>query len=193
MQDPIVFFDLETGGVEPAQPNIQIAAVAVAGGEELGTFERKIRFEVAACNPEALRLNDYREELWQNAVSEREAMADFAHFLGRYKSVQKLSKAGKPYKVARGGGHNVARFDVDRIMAAGKAHDIFMPLDYQVLDTYQAAVWYFAANPPWPENLKLPTLCKHFGIEAGPAHEALADVRASIAIGRRLVRIFQKE
>ena len=44
MSRPCVFFDLETGGPERSHPIIQLAAIAVESGKELGTFERKLAF-----------------------------------------------------------------------------------------------------------------------------------------------------
>ena len=74
-------------------------------------------------------------------------------------------------------------------MAMSKRHGVFLPLDFYTLDTFQAAIWYFTAHPPFPVNLKLETLCQHFGIEI-KAHEALSDVRASVLLARKLITAF---
>jgi len=183
-----VFFDLETGGTGPEHPDIQLAAVAVENGVELDSMEVKIKFDPALCEPKALEINHYKAEDWASAIDEVVAVKRFADFCKKYSDVEKVSaRTGNGYRVARAGGHNVARFDFDRVMAMAKRHGVFMPLDFYTLDTFQAAIWYFTANGPFPENLKLETLCNHFGIEISNAHEALSDVRASVSLARKLV------
>lgn len=189
----IVFFDTETGGITNDAPTIQIAAVAVDKGKEVGVFECKIQFTENDTDgeKEALEINHYRREDWTNAIPENIAIRNFANFCKQYADLERTSKKGGKYYVAMGAGHNVARFDLDRLMALAKKHDVFLPMSFQTLDTLQAAVWYFVKNSENPpENLKLGTLCKHFGIELTNAHEALADVRGSIALARKLVAIF---
>jgi len=186
-----VFFDLETGGLEPHHPIIQLAAVATHRGKELGSLEVKIHFEESECDPEALKLNSYDPKLWANAETEAMAMQAMAGFCKEYRTVAKTSKKGYPYKVAEAAGHNIQSFDLPRLMAASKKHDVFMPLDWYCLDTYAAAIWYFKAHPPMPENLKLETLCKHFGIPI-EAHDALGDVRANIPLARELFMFWRE-
>lgn len=193
----IVFFDLETGGVEPERPNIQLAAVAMSDrlDAELGVFEAKIQFDEASASPEALRINSHDPVIWkEHAVGEMVAAGTFASFLREHATVELVSKAGKPYRIARLAGHNVASFDCPRLVAMFKRYDLFLPgTAYQPLDTYQRALWYFAeklcchglpVRPP--ENMKLGTLAAHFGINADGAHDALADVRMCVAIARAM-------
>jgi len=193
----IVFFDLETGGVEPERPNIQLAAVAMSDrlDAELGAFEAKIQFDEAAASPEALRINSYDPAVWkENAVGEMVAAGTFASFLREHATVEMISKAGKPYRIARLAGHNVASFDCPRLVAMFKRYDLFLPgTAYQPLDTYQRALWYFAerrctSDQPLnqPANMKLATLAEWFEIPAGGAHDALADVRMCVAIARAM-------
>lgn len=187
----IVFFDLETGGITSEAPNIQLAAVVVENGKEIDVLERKIQFDEATATQEALTVNKYSPEDWKNAVTEVQAMQEFAALCRKHSCIERISKNGNPYYVAMGGGHNVAKFDLDRLMSAAKKYNIFLPLSYQTLDTLQAAVWYFTKRPQnQPKDLKLGTLCQHFGIELTNAHEALADVRASIELARKLMGVF---
>lgn len=185
-----VFFDLETGGLLASHPNIQLAAIAVENGRELGTFEAKIAFDPATADPEALEVNCYTTEAWAGASEERVVLREFVEFLQAHASVEKTSlKSGKPYRVARLAGHNVARYDMDRLFRAAKTHGIFLPADHHALDTLQGATWFFTANPPFPPSLKLSALCHHFGIEYDPnaKHDALRDTRATIQLARKLV------
>ena len=63
-----VYFDLETGGVND-EPTIQLAAVAIGDDwSEIGSFEKRLKFDPAKCSPEALKVNRYDPELWKDAV-----------------------------------------------------------------------------------------------------------------------------
>ena len=107
--------------------------------------------------------------------------------LNRYRTIQFISKKGKPYKVARLVGHNAASFDGPRLMALFKSMDLFLPADPRFRCTCQRALWHFdESGQKHPENFKLETLCKHFGIQLTGAHDALEDVRATVALSRVL-------
>ncbi len=58
MEQRLVFFDLETGGLDPKRhPIIQLAAVAVdAGLEVLEAFEAKVIFDRNKANAHSLQL-----------------------------------------------------------------------------------------------------------------------------------------
>lgn len=188
----IVFFDTETGGVEPSRPTIQLAAVAMddALRQELGVFEAKIRFDEAACDAKALEINGYKPEAWKEARDEAFVLRDFAAFLKSHATVKMISKAGKAYFIARLAGHNVSSFDCPRLKDAFARYDMFLPgTVYQPLDTYQRALWWFhehGVRPP--ENHRLGTLAAHFRLigPTGPLHDALVDCRLSAALARRL-------
>lgn len=191
----IVFLDTETGGLRPEHPIIQLAAVAVelTTGAVHETFEAKLRFDVAVCDPQALRINRYAEQQdqWETALPPNDAMARFKAFLERHESVNmKSARSGRAYRVARVGGHNIATFDVERISRAFKAAGLFLPVQFSgMLDTLHAAAWYFEGRPDHipPKDFKLGTLCEHFEIPTAGAHEALADVLMTIALARKLL------
>ena len=114
----VVFVDLETGGLDHnTHPIIQVAAVAFAvelwenecEWREVGSFERKVKFREEACDPEALKLR-YRPEDWVDAVAPFRANDQLSQFLRDHATVERMSKAGKPYKVAQlaGRGHPAA-------------------------------------------------------------------------------------
>jgi DNA polymerase III epsilon subunit-like protein len=182
-----IYFDLETGGVQPHHPNIQIAAIAVddATGSELSKLECKIKFDTSECDPEALKLNGYTPEAWKDAFSVALAVATFTKWSEPFRCVPMVSKRnGKPYSVAKLAGHNVSTFDLPRLKAMYGDH--FFPFSYFAKDTLQRALWYFDEYPAIarPESLKLGVLCKHFGIDTAGAHDALADVRMAAALAR---------
>jgi DNA polymerase III epsilon subunit-like protein len=186
----IVFFDTETGGLKPEHPTIQLAAIAVGDDwKELETFERKIAFDVAKADPEALAMNHFDAAAWKGAPSERQVVDEFGAFLGRHRSVELISKrTGNPYSVARVGGHNVVGFDLERVSAMFKRHGVFFPIEFRsVLDTRYGAVWFFEGASKQPKDFKLTGIAEHFGIPVEGAHEALFDVRLSIAVAKKIL------
>jgi DNA polymerase III epsilon subunit-like protein len=184
------FFDTETGGVSPAHPTIQLAAVAIddATWEEVSSFERKICFNEADCDPEALRLNHYNAAVWANEAKPADRVAaQFAFWAKPYLCIEMVSKAGNPYSVGKLAGHNALTFDLPRLR--GMFGQMFFPFSYHVKDTLQRAMWFFDEHPDLkrPANLKLGTLCSHFQIPIDEgAHDALVDVRLSAALAKAI-------
>lgn len=195
----IVWFDLETGGVEPHHPDIQLAAIATDDFKELESFECKIQFDPAACDPEALELNSYTVEGWREAIPEAEAVARFAEFLERHRSIQMIGKKKKPFSVARLAGHNVSTFDAPRLLAMFQRQDKFLAADaFRPVDTLQLALWWALKNDvsigyaePL-ESTRLEALVSYFNVTPeGDAHDALADVRTTIAVASRMVEFYR--
>lgn len=187
-----VFIDIETGGREFRRPIIQVAAIAVRNWEEIDVFERKILFSPDECSKEALEINHYDPEVWKTSgIAEPLALAQLDKFLRDHADVEKISQRGKRYKVARLAGHNVREFDSARLRAAFKRSGLnFFPADYHCLDTLHFAIWKLHEREDEPENYRLETLCKYLDIECdGSAHEALTDVRMSIALAKALLEI----
>jgi DNA polymerase III epsilon subunit-like protein len=185
----IVYFDLETGGIEPHRPTIQLAAVAMEGAIEVASFEQNIAFNEADCDPEALRLNHYDRERWaREAVPPLVCAARFAAWLRPFQTVTLTSKrTGQPYTVARIAGYNAVSFDVPRLreMFSGQ----FFPCEYLTRDVLQRALFYFDEHPhgPQPASFKLATVCAMFGIDTDGAHGALADARMCARLHRVIV------
>lgn len=182
-----VYFDLETGGIEMRHPVIQLAAIAVDDqtGDEAGAFERKIQFAIDACDPEALRVNHFTVDAWRYATPPAVTVAAFSAWLKPFSSVEKLSqRTGAPYLLAKLAGFNAVTFDGPRLKAlyAGS----FFPCSYQIRDVLQRAFWWFDERGIVPEDFKLTTLCRHFGIDTDGAHDALTDVRLTIALARAM-------
>lgn len=192
----IVYFDIETAGLLPQHPIIQLAAIVVGfDWNEIETFERKIAFEPARADPEALAINHYDGEVWtKEALPEARVVGEFAALLNRHRSVELVSKrTGSPYTVARVGGHNIGGFDLDRVSAMFKRHNTFFAVDFRsALDTRYGAVWHFERQPPdeRPKDYTLTGLAKHLGIGGVEgAHDALCDVRLSIEIAKKLLAV----
>jgi DNA polymerase III epsilon subunit-like protein len=197
IEEELIFFDLETAGLEPEQhPIIQIAAIAVDSSLcELETFELKIRFDEANANPQSLSVNRYSKQVWQSeAVEAAIAAQRFSAFLRRHATVDMVSKTGKPYQVAQLVAHNGERFDGPFLHAWYRKLSLFCPARYMVLCTKQRALWLFDEDKSLtpPTDFKLQTLCQYFHIRlsSDDAHDAFNDVRATAELYRACHRHF---
>jgi DNA polymerase III epsilon subunit-like protein len=184
----IVLFDLETGGLSPKRhPIIQIAAIAVDHRlEPLEAFEAKVRFEEREASRHSLRKNHYHRGLWaKEALEPQEAANRFNDFLRRHATYPMISSSGRSYFVAQLIAHN-ASFDGPFLQTWYERLDTFLLARRQLLCTLQRALWYFHEHQddPLPRDFKLATLCQYFGVafHAAAAHEALADVSATLAL-----------
>lgn len=191
-----IFFDLETGGLDPRRhPIIQIGAVAVDGHfAELDSFEVKVRFPRSKANRHSLRKNHYQAGVWaREAVAPRTAAERFAEFLRQHATTPMLSADGATYRVAQLAAHNAA-FDGPFLWTWYAQLKVYLPAARQVLCTMQRALWMVRETPDalQPRNFKLATLCAHFGVplHAAAAHEALADAKATAALYHRIHKQF---
>lgn len=192
-QQQLVFVDLETGGLDPKRhPIIQLAAVAVDQRlDAVEAFEAKIQFDERKANAHSLRKNHFHRGIWAREAREQNVVArDFATFLKRHATVPALSAQGKSYQVAQLVAHNAA-FDGPFLQTWFDKQDMYLPAKRLVLCTMQLAMWQFTvsgARPP--PNFQLATLCEYFAVpfHAAAAHEALADVTATVRLFQALRR-----
>jgi DNA polymerase III epsilon subunit-like protein len=191
-QRNVVFFDLETAGLNPKRhPIIQIAAIACGDeSEPLEVFEVKIRFDDRKANKHSLRKNHYHPGIWaKEAQDEIDAAHSFGEFLRRHANIPMVSAKGEEYRVAQLVAHNAA-FDGPYLQAWYERLGIYLPARRQVLCTMQRAIWHFSENPTLlpPKDFKLATLCEYFDVpfHAAAAHEALADVTATVILYRAM-------
>jgi DNA polymerase III epsilon subunit-like protein len=185
-----VYFDLETGGVEPRHPTIQLAAVAIAeDGSEADAFMARLQFNEADCDAEALKMNHYDPAAWANAIAPDRAVERFAVWLEPFRSVTLTSKrTGRDYTVAKLAGYNALTFDAPRLRQLFGTR--FTPWSHQIRDVLQRALFWFDEHPeaPRPENYRLATVAAYFGLATDGAHDALADARMAAALYDRLRR-----
>lgn len=185
--------DLETGGIDPKRhPIIQIAAIAIdLNGEILEAFEAKVKFDPKKANAHSLRKNHYHPGVWANQGQEAKLVAKgFAEFLRRHATHPMLSAQGKPFHVAQLAAHNAA-FDGPFLTSWFERLGVYLPAKRLVLCTMQHAMWYFVSSGrPSPTNFQLASLCEHFRVpfHAAAAHEALADVTATVRLFQALAR-----
>ena len=193
----LIFFDLETGGIDPKRhPIIQLAAIAVDEHlEVLEAFEAKILFNARQAKAHSLRKNHYHPGVWANDAREAKSVAqDFSEFLRRHASVPALSAQGKPYKVAQLVAHNAA-FDGPFLTAWYDKLKLYLPARRLVLCTMQLAMWHFVSGEESaPANYQLATLCEHFDVpfHAASAHDALGDASATVQLFQALARSSQQ-
>lgn len=213
--DRLVFFDLETGGLDPMRhPIIQIALVAVdrASWRAVEAVEMKVAFDREAADSDALWVNGWDPEEWiREALSPAVAVAEASNFFGRHATMEKISKRGRPYSVARLAAHN-APFDCSFLVQWFKAANLFCPAAcYEPLDTLSLARWASFVAPTKPRDHKLESLCEWLGIDVAAIvaarrrervaagepdspdlglHDALVDVRATVEVARVLAERF---
>jgi DNA polymerase III epsilon subunit-like protein len=187
----LVFVDIETGGLETWRPIIQIAAIAVASnGRELETFEAKLRFDERIADPKSLRKNHYSPERWFREARPACVVAEsFAQLLMRHATIDQTAIGGRVFQVAQLVAHN-ADFDGPFLRAWYNRTRLFLPASPRVLCTVQRAMWSFHENKLLtpPKDFKLKTLCEYFGVplRGEDAHDALNDVRATVALYRAM-------
>ena len=194
MTDRLIFFDLETAGIDPKRhPIIQVAAIAIdAHAEVLEAYEAKLRFDTKRAKAYSLRKANYRRGVWANeALTPREAAADFAAFVRRHACHAQLSASGSPYQVAQLVAHNAA-FDGPFLCRWFESAGVYLPARKLILCTMQLAMWRAAqgldAPPP---NFQLASLCRHYGVpfHASAAHDALGDVTATVQLYRAITTL----
>ena len=170
-------------------PIIQIAAIAVSDSWEiLDEFERKIIFDEDQCDPQALKINNYYEDVWEKeAVEEISVMNDFRIFLSKHATIKKISKRGSPYIVATGAGFNCCAFDTPFIKATFERLKLFLPMEWFTHDVMcTARVFSQVTGIKFP-SLKLVDLAKFCNCYDENAHEALTDVYMTINVDKYLI------
>lgn len=178
----MAFIDLETTGFDPEKHEIiEIGGiiakpVPVPGrGPKLETvdeFEFKIKPEhLETADPEALRINSYNDTDWLFAPPLLEVM----------KLIQ--DKTADCIMV----GQNV-QFDWKFIEMAFKKCNLDNKMHYHKLDLIPMVF----AKKYHDENLKnfnLSSLAEHFGVKINGAHSALADIKATFEIYKKVLEI----
>jgi DNA polymerase III epsilon subunit-like protein len=189
--DRLVFVDVETAESDAGWTVIQVAAVAVSGRlRELAAFEAKL----AVGRP--VRHSRFDAETWKReGQPAREVARAFATFLREHATVPVTPVRGRPYRVAQVVAHN-AEFDGAMLRAWFDQAALFLPGHFRVLCTVQRAAWLFREAPHLepPNDYKLGTLCRHFGItyRAEDAHDALNDARAAVELYREMRAVIRR-
>lgn len=162
---PLVFIDVETTGLYPAQNEIvEVAAIKFDAG-----MIPCARFS-ALCKPkkpippEATRINNITNDMVKDAPNFREIAPALSAFLK---------------------GCNLAGHNLDFDMGFLHVHGVELPFDKRFYDTLSMAQSTIKKSYIW--NHKLPTVCNWYGICRDDAHRALSDCYATSKIFTHLV------
>lgn len=182
----IVFVDIESIGLDPKGPIRQIAAVAVDRRlKELESFEAKL--EVDWKSVRSWRHDRRRRAPRPLLHCEVGVAASFGRFLYRHATADLSSTQHSVRQVAQLAAHNVGH-DGPFLQSFFQRNRRFFPGSYRMLCTVQRALWLFQEDKSLtpPPDFKLITLCRYFGVplRAVDAHDALHDVRATVALYR---------
>jgi DNA polymerase-3 subunit epsilon len=174
----LAFVDLETTGINPFTHEIIEIGCLIAKQNDNGEwvtveeFEFKIKPEhIETAQPEALRINGYSEEGWM-----------FAHTLEE--ALTTLSKKCDGCVMV---GQNVS-FDYSFLACAFGIKKIKDPFFYAKLDTISLAYMRFRKDTTMT-SFTLRELCERLGVKNEKAHTALADIRATFDVFKRLMVI----
>lgn len=152
----LVVVDTETGGLDDREHSILSlgAVIWTEDGSLSEPFHMFIQEEKMVTTPEALRVNGITETELSLGMSPSYVILLFEEWLhnnGLY-SKQTL------------GGHNIAGFDMGFLKRLYKLAGKRLPFDYHVQDTMSLALALRFAGMLNVPNVKLDTLCAHFGI-----------------------------
>jgi DNA polymerase-3 subunit epsilon len=178
-------FDLETSGLDPERGAEILSFAFILLGDKLEVLEEGEAF-ILPTRPvasEAAKVNGYTRELWE----ERGAMP-----LAEFKDV--LVGLLREYKCKRVKplGHNVA-FDLGFLHYEGRKDPGFGlvlrdALNFKSTCTLNLASEIDEAWQVTAPSYKLGELTRRYGITLDNAHDALADIRATVALHRALLQ-----
>jgi DNA polymerase-3 subunit epsilon len=173
----LLVVDIETSGLDPfTHEIIELAAVRLSPQmrEEKMVLEHKIKMtrpEVAEAK--ALEVNRYTPAEWQNAAPLRVALVSL---------VQVMAGPLEPIVV----GHNPT-FDLMFLRVAFWRERLQMPDVRYTIDT---------ATLAWPlcsagklARISLESICAAYGVANDGSHRAMADVRRTIAVYKKMMGI----
>lgn len=172
----LAFIDIETTGTDPLKHEIvELACLLAKRNEdgsytELETFECKVKPEhIETADKEALRINGYDESTWLFAHTQQEAL----------KLVSE--KCDGCVMVAQ----NVS-FDYSFLAVAFSKYGVKDPFFYAKLDTIPMAYLRFRKDPDMT-SFTLRSLAEKYGIKNEKAHTAMADIRATFEIFKKIM------
>jgi DNA polymerase III epsilon subunit-like protein len=193
-EERLVFVDIELGRVKRQRPILQIAAIAVSRSLiEREAFEAKVRIDEGRTSSALIHNRHFDRDRWRKEGRHPKVVAyDFGRFLGRHATADVAGANHRRLIVAQLVAHN-AEFDGTFLREWFERLGLFLPASYRVFCTLHRAMWLFHENRSLtpPSDFKLGTLCHYFGIAlpAHEAHDALADVRATVELYRRMTML----
>lgn len=188
------YFDVETTGLDNSTAGLtQMAAIVVIDGEEVDsinldinpyTYSREVQ-----VSPKALNVTGKTEEMLrdypQSAVSFHKLVTFLDKYINRYDKTDKFIPVG--YNSQFDMGFLQAWFKDNGHMFFGS---YFQYKDVDVFALVKHLAFLGAINS---DNHKLGTMCDKFGVSLGEdAHDALADIRATRELYRKLIELHIK-
>ena len=174
----LAFIDLETTGLNPYSNEIIEIGCLIAKQNERGEWVTVDEFEfkvkpnhIETAQQDALRINRYDEADWMFAHTQEEAL-------------KTLSQKCDGCVMA---GQNVC-FDYAFLVTKFGEYKIKDPFFFAKLDTISLAYMRFRKDETMT-NFSLRELCERLGIKNEKAHSALADIRATFEVFKRLMVI----
>lgn len=201
----VVIYDLETGGHDPftTEP-LEISAVAV----DIQTFTIKGTFgfdeennkriiikptDFSLVHDKALEKNGIKREDLEGGLDQGVAFKQFCDFCRLYAKTD--SKWDAPYSA----GYNIKGFDniiMSRLCqkygyvdSEGSAK-LFHPS--HCFDLMDICRMWFHQTEDGPSGYSLGSVCNFFGVSTDGAHEAMADVKMTALILKRMVEFQRK-
>ena len=186
-----LFFDCETGGLEPCYSLLTVAAVAtnkyfepLFGGNDEDTIYLELRHPTYIVSPEAMTINKI-DLVTHSARGLKidEAQEKFETWLANVHTKSGLWRLTPA-------GHNVPfdlKFVWEQLMLPEKWN---RHCGYHTLDTVTLAA-FFNSVGLISSKCNLTALCAHLDIPLANAHNAMADTKASIAVARQFAAMVQ--
>lgn len=164
--DSYVVVDTETTGLYgETNKIIELSAVKVVNDEIVDTFDTLVRFK-GRLKPEIAELTGIKPHELMTAPNKSDVFKEFAEFV-----------EGLPLV-----GHNIVDFD-SKFLWFGFLSVGMEPLSNKCIDTLDICRESFLAD-----SYKLTEICKLMGIPVVNAHRAMADVKMTYEVFRRLNR-----
>ena len=179
----LAFIDVETTGLDPERHEIiEIGCIVAkqvpssngrgATLEILEEFESKVKPEhLETAEPEALRVNGYNSGDWLFAPDLTQVM----------KTVAEITPGANII------GQNVF-FDWQFVDRAFKKTGVQNRMHYHRLDL-MSMVFAKCYHDERLQRFNLGSLCEYFGVKNDAAHTALADIRATVEVYKKLLEI----
>jgi len=184
----LLFLDTETTGLDPLKNGvIQIAGIIEIDGVVIQEFDYKVKpFQKDVVDLKALKVNGRTiDEIAGFSLPVdvyRDIMEIFTRHIDKYDKTDKFSLVGQ----------NV-HFDYDFLNEFFKkcgSPFLYAYIDYHMIDVITATALFTIAGKMHLQNMKLKTVCDHFGIPL-EAHDALEDVRATRLVFHRYLEMIK--
>jgi len=179
LRNRIIWFDLETGGLNPLiHPIIEIAALDNHGN----TFQSLIKTD-EHLDPKIVELTNITDELLQqNGKSHENVMKDFYQYLAGNNLPPCLKTNHRTFVIA----HNGDRFDKVFLQHAFNKWNIIIPPSVCFIDTLRLSRMVM----PELTSHRLQSIAQRFNIDTPNAHRAMGDVLVLTQIWAKLVERF---